>query len=99
MDKALERQRIADLRNVQDAALLGGFDHIGPHAIKVDARNLRMPGDHRLQKRGPHLHRLLHHVIEASMLEWCKQKVQIASRRLRAKLRIGRGRQGPPLRR
>jgi hypothetical protein len=65
--------------------LLGSFDHIRPHPIEVDARDLRVPRDHRLQERRAHLNRLLDHVIEARMLQRRKNKVQVCRPRLRAK--------------
>ena len=70
-------QRCADLRERQDAALLGGLDGVGAHAVEIDARDLGMPGDHRLQAGRPHLDGLLHHVVEAGMLERREQVMQI----------------------
>ncbi len=51
---------------------------IGAHAIEIDARNLRMPRHDRLQQRRTHLHRLLHEIVEACVLERREQKMQIA---------------------
>ena len=81
-DRRLERDRLGDLRQRQNAALLRRLDHIGAHAVEIDARHLGVPGDHRLQARGPHLHRLLHQIIEPGMLERGKQKMQIGRARL-----------------
>ena len=70
--------------NVRIAALLRGLDHIGAHALEIDPRHLGVPGDHRLQPRGAHLHRLLHQVIEPGMLERREQEMQVARPRLLA---------------
>jgi hypothetical protein len=76
-DHLLEAQRRADVWKRQDAALLRGLDGICAHALEVDARDLRVAHEHRLQSRGAHLHRLLCHVVEASMFEWCEQVMQV----------------------
>jgi hypothetical protein len=56
---------------------------IGADAIEVHATNLRVPRHHRLQARGTELDGLLHHVVEAGVLERGKQVMQIAGRTLR----------------
>ena len=83
---AVEAERGGDLRQRQDAALLGGLDRIGPHPLEIDARDLGVPREHRLQARGAHLDRLLHHVVEPRMLERGEQVMQVERRGLRAGL-------------
>ena len=82
-DHPAEVDRTRDLRKRQNAALFGRFDGIRADALEVHALNLRMPRHHRLQPRSPEFHRLLHHVIEAGMLDGSEQVVQIAGRALR----------------
>ena len=85
-DHALERDRLGDLGNAENAALLGGLDRVGAHALEIDASDLAVLHRDRLQPRGAHLDRLLHHVVEARVLERREQVVQIARRRLRPRL-------------
>src|SRR5438552_12465515 len=73
----LEAQRGADVWKRQDAALLRGLDGICTHAFEVEARDLSVAREDRLQSRGAHLHRLLCHVIEAGMFERCEQVMQV----------------------
>ena len=69
--------RLADIRQGQDAALLGGLDRVGAHALGIDARDLAVAGEHRLQPRDAHLDRLLHHVVEPGRLERREQVMQV----------------------
>ena len=75
--QAVERYRVADFRQRQDATLLGRLDRIGPHAVEIDPADLAVACQHRLQPRGPELDGLLHHVIEAGVFERCEQVMQI----------------------
>ena len=68
MHESIERDRRRDLRDGEDAALLGSLDGVGAHAVKIDPLGLRMPHDYGLQARDAHLDRLLHHVVEARVL-------------------------------
>ena len=45
----LERHRFGNLRHSKNTALLGRLDRIGAHAIKIDARHLRVTGHNGLQ--------------------------------------------------
>ena len=83
-NERLELDRLGDLRDVEDAALLGGLDGVRAHPRQIDALGLGVPRDHRLQPRDAHLDRLLHHVVEARVLERREQVVQIAGRGLLA---------------
>jgi len=47
------------------------------HALEVDAGDLSVPGEDRLQAGRAHLDRLLHHVVEARVLERCEQIMQV----------------------
>ena len=58
--------------------MLGGLDDVGAHPIGVEPVHLGVPGQHRLQRAGPHLDHLLGHVVESSVLERREQVVQIA---------------------
>src|SRR5262249_24836172 len=58
-------------------------DSVRPHSLEIDARDLGMPGQHRLQARRAHFDRLLHHVVEARLLERREQVVEIEGWRLR----------------
>ena len=69
--------RLGDLGKRKDAALLGGFDGVRPHALEIDARHLAVAGEHRLQPRGAHLDRLLHHVVEPRRFERREQIMQV----------------------
>ena len=60
---------LGDLGEAEDAALLGGLDHIGAHPLAVDPRDLGEAGQNRLQSCRAHLDRLLHHVVEPGMLQ------------------------------
>ena len=86
-DHPVQAQRRGNFRQRQDAALLGRLDRIGAHAVEVDARDLGVPGDDRLQARRAHLDRLLRHVVEARMLERREQVMQVE----RSGLRPGAG--------
>src|SRR5215213_4293304 len=68
LDSALQRQRFADLRQGENAALLRCLDGIRPHAYEVDPRHLRVAGDDRLQPGGAEFHSLLNHVVEPGVL-------------------------------
>ena len=72
---------------------------IGAHALEIDACHLRVPGEHRLQPRDAHLHRLLHQIIEPGVLERGKQKMQIGRARLLARAFADRRRKLPVCRR
>ena len=48
---AIERHRLGDLGDAQDAALLGGLDDIGAHPLAVDPGDLGEAGQNRLQAR------------------------------------------------
>ena len=89
-DRLRERDRFADLRQVEDAALFGGFDRVRLHALDIHPRRLGVAGDHRLQARRPHLDRLLYHVVEPGLLERSEQVVQVGRRRLPAGLFLDR---------
>ena len=65
--------------------MLGGLDRVGAHTLDVDALDLGVLRQHRLQPGHAHLDCLLHHVVEALVLERCKQVVQV----LRLGLRPG----------
>ena len=67
--KAIERHRVGDLGEAEDAALLGGLDDIGAHPLAVDPRDLGEAGQDRLQSCRAHFDRLLHHVVEPGMLQ------------------------------
>ena len=67
--------------NVENAALLGGLDRVGAHALEIDALGLGVARQHRLQPRGAHLDRLLHHVVEPRVLERREQVMQVGGRR------------------
>jgi len=75
------------MRQAQDATLLSGLDDVAAHPIEIDARNLRVLGDDRLQQRRTHLHGLLNHVVKPCVLERRKQEMKIARTRLRAHAR------------
>src|SRR5438552_1495780 len=51
-DHPLEAQRGADVWKRQDAALLRGLDGICTHTLEVEARDLSMAREDRLQSRG-----------------------------------------------
>ena len=68
-EKAIERHRLGDRGEAQDAALLGGFDDIGAHPLAIDPRDLGEARQNRLQSRRAHLDRLLHHVVEPGMFQ------------------------------
>src|SRR4029078_10651827 len=70
-------------------------EYLAAHPVEIDARNLRVLGDHRLQQGRTHLHGLLHHVIKACVLERCKQEMKIARTRLRAHARTNGQTRGP----
>ena len=53
---------------------------------EVDAADLGVARQHRLQPRHAHLDRLLHHVVEPLVLERGEQVVQVERRGLRARL-------------
>jgi hypothetical protein len=78
--------RLTNLRQRKDAALLGGFDRVRAHALGVDAGDLAVAGQHRLQARDAHLDRLLHHVVEPRRLQWCERIMQIGRHGLVAQL-------------
>ena len=69
LEIAIERDRLGDRGKAQDAALLGGLDDIGAHPLAVDPRDLGDARQHRLQRRGTHLDRLLHHVVEPGVFQ------------------------------
>src|SRR5262249_1186649 len=78
-----QAERRRDGRQREDAALLGRLDRVGLHALEVDARDLGVPGEDRLQAGGTHLDGLLHHVVEAGVLERREQIVEVACGALR----------------
>ena len=78
-----KRDRVRGLGDGQNAALLGGLDRIGLHALDIDPRRLGMARGHRLKPRGAEFHRLLHHVIEPRMFERREKVMQVAGRVLR----------------
>src|SRR3984893_5458143 len=73
-----ERQRLADRRQAENAALFRRFNNIGAHARRIDALSLSMARHARLQVPCSQLDGLLHHVVEPRAFEWRKQVVQIA---------------------
>ena len=82
----LELARLGHLGDAQDAALLGRLDGVGAHAVEVDARDVGSLRQHRSQPGCAHLGRLLHHVVEARMLQRRKQVVQVGAGLLRPDL-------------
>jgi hypothetical protein len=70
--------------------LLGGFDRVGLHALDIDAADLGVPGDHRLQTETPSSTALLHHVVQPLVLKRREQAVQVARRGLRPRLFLQR---------
>ena len=65
--------------------MLGRLDRVRAHAAEIDALGLGVARDDRLQPRDAHLDRLLHHVVEARVLERREQIVQVAGRGLLAR--------------
>src|SRR5262249_1980073 len=56
------------------------------HAFDIDTRDLHMLRDHRNETRGSELNRFLNHVVEPLMLQRREKIMQVAGRRLRARL-------------
>ena len=53
LSEPLQRHGVADRGEAQNAALLGGLDDIGAHALAIDAGDLREARQHRLQPDAP----------------------------------------------
>jgi len=85
-DRALEGERLADLGEREDAALLRRLDDVRAHALGIDAGDLRVPRQHRLDARGAHLDRLLHYVVEPGVLERREHEIDPSGCRLRPRL-------------
>jgi hypothetical protein len=79
----IERDRVGDRGNAQDAALLGRLDDIGPHPLAVDPADLGEAGQHRLQRRCAHLDRFLHHVVEPGVFQRRKDVSEVRQAILR----------------
>ncbi len=47
-EQAEKLGRLGDLRKTKNAALLGGLDGVGAHALEIDPRHLAVAGEHRL---------------------------------------------------
>ena len=73
-------------RQCQNPALFGCLDAVGAHPIEIDPGALRTTGPDRLEDTGAHLHRFLHHVVEASVLQGCERVDQVWRRYLRTGL-------------
>ena len=69
-----------NLRQGDDPALLRRLDGIGAHAVEVHAGALGAPREDRAQRTRPHLHGLLHHVVEPGMLEGREHVEEIGRR-------------------
>ena len=104
-ERGLELQGLADRRDPQHAALLGGFDGVGAHAIQIDAGRDRVMREHGLQMRDAHLGGLLHHVVEPRVLQRREEIVEVGPGCLGTRLRqafqraaplAGRGDPRPP---
>ena len=54
-----------------------GLDGIGAHAFEVEPMHLRPARQHRHQPPCAHLDRLLHHVVQTRMFQWCEQVVDV----------------------
>ena len=80
---AVQRHRLGDRGEAEDAALLGGLDDIGAHPLGVDPGDLGEAGQHRPQRRGTHLDRLLHHVVEPGVLQRRKDVSEVGQPILR----------------
>ena len=74
---SLQGQRRADVRQRQDAALFGRLDGIRPQALEIDARDLGVPREDRLQAGRAHFDRLLRHVVEAGVFEGSEPVMQV----------------------
>ena len=89
---AIERHRLGDRGEAEDAALLGGLDDIGAHPLAVDPRDLGVARQNRLQLRGAHFDRLLHHVVEPGMFQRRKHIGDVGQAVLRPRLASGSSR-------
>ena len=89
LEIAIQRHRLGDRGDAQDAALLGGLDDIGAHPLGVDPGGLGEAGQDRLQRGGAHLDGLLHHVVEPGMLERRKDVGEVGQPVLRPGLAGG----------
>src|SRR5690606_31767597 len=52
VEKLAQRQRLVDLRQAEDAALLRRLDGVGFHALQVEAADLRVLGQDRAEQAG-----------------------------------------------
>ena len=75
-------QQFTNFRQTKNTALFSRLDCIGAHTIPVEFAHLRMLRQHRLQYTCPHLHRLLHHVVQPRLLKGCKQVGELVGFRL-----------------
>jgi hypothetical protein len=62
--------------------LLGRLDGVGAHSVEIEFSHLRVACRDRGETRNPHLHGLLHHVVETGMFERGKHEMQVASESL-----------------
>jgi len=81
-----KRRRFFDHRQRKDAALLGGFDRIGTHALAIHARHLRVLRDDGRQPANTHLDRFLHDEIEPRLFHRREGVIERTCFRLPARL-------------
>jgi hypothetical protein len=86
VEEGVEGDRLVDLRQREDAALLGRLDGVRLHPLEVHAADLDVLGEDRRQPRHAHLDRLADHVVEPGLFQRREQVAKIGARRLDAQL-------------
>ncbi len=75
--QAVESHRFQHLRNMDEIALLRRFYGIGSQPLRIHTFRHRVIGEHRAQTARAHFRGLLHHVIEAGVLQRGEHVVDI----------------------